>query len=466
MAAELGVTISGPAFSDWFSDQSVACLAHVLEAAIAQVVAADPVAIPLLARFPAVVLQDSTVISLPPDLAAQCAGCGGSQGATAALKAQLRLEMCTGRVDGPLLQAGRASDRAVAFRARPPVGSLTIRDLGYFQLDDMRHDQRDGRHWLCRLKPQTAVFLPDGTRLNLFAWLNAQGTTQVDQAVHMGVAQHLPVRLLAVRVPAQVAEQRRRRLQQDARKKGRTVRAETLAACDWTLIVTTVPVDQLSLTEALVLLKLRWQIELLFKLWKDHGHLDESRGRRPVRVLTEVYAKFIAMIIQHWLLLTGCWAAPDRSLPNAAAVYNGPNNLALAQVDIGGESPEAITLLPGTGEQMERAWSEPSALRPTSAGGARCSLPPLPSDAPRVFLPGRHSASDVLLSFARFARWSLPRQPASRIPSCPPRSVHAGGRQAVLRVALAGVWLWCGVGELPSCIAPPPGRPDSRSSRT
>lgn len=367
MAADLGATISAPAFSDWFSEHSVACLAQVLEAAIAQVVAADPVAIPLLARFPAVVLQDSTVISLPPDLAAQFAGCGGSQGATAALKAQLRLEMRTGRIDGPLLQAGRASDRAVAFRARPPVGSLTIRDLGYFQLDDMRHDHRDGRHWLSRLKPQTAVFLPDGTRLRLFEWLNAQGTTQVDQAVQIGVAQRIPVRLLAVRVPEEVAAQRRRRLQQDARKKGRTVRAETLAACDWTLIVTTVPADQLSLTEAVVLLRLRWQIELLFKLWKDHGHLDESRGRRPVRVLTEVYAKFVAMIIQHWLLLTGCWAAPDRSLPKAATVLRRQIHHLVAGMRAGGRHlvaglEEIVRRLARAGRQKPR-HTQPNAYQ-------------------------------------------------------------------------------------------------------
>lgn len=359
MAADLGVTISGPALSDWFSDHSVACLSQVLEAAVAQVVAADPVAIPVLARFPAVVLQDSTVISLPTALAEPFAGCGGSQGVTAALKAQLRLEMRTGRVDGPLFQAGRASDRAVAFRARPPVGSLTIRDLGYFQLDAMRHDQRDGRHVLSRLKPQTAVFLPDGTRVQVVDWVNAQGTTLVDADVQIGVAQRIPVRLLAVRVPQEVAARRRRRMHADARKKGRTVRAETLAACDWTLIVTTVPADRLSLTEALVLLKLRWQIELLFKLWKDHGHLDESRGRRPVRVLTEVYAKFVAMIIQHWLRLTGCWAAPDRSLPKAATVLRRQIHLLVAGIRAGGRRllaglKEVVRRLAHAGRQKPR----------------------------------------------------------------------------------------------------------------
>jgi hypothetical protein len=145
----------------------------------------------------------------------------------------------------------------------------------------------------------------------------------------------------------------------DARRKGRTVRAATLAACDWTLMVTTVPADRLSVTEALVLLKLRWQIELLFKLWKDQGHLDESRGRRPVRVLTEVYAKFVAMIIQHWLLLTGCWAAPDRSLPKAAMVLRRQIHHLVAGIRAGGRRlltglEEVVRRLARAGRQQPR----------------------------------------------------------------------------------------------------------------
>jgi len=51
---------------------------------------------------------------------------------------------------------------------------------------------------------------------------------------------------------------------------------------------------------------------------KSHGHIDESRSGKPWRVLCEVYAKLLAMVVQHWLLLTGCWAYPDRSLVKAA----------------------------------------------------------------------------------------------------------------------------------------------------
>ena len=73
-----------------------------------------------------------------------------------------------------------------------------------------------------------------------------------------------------------------------------------------------------SVEDALVLARARWQIELLFKLWKQQGQIDEWRSRKPWRILCEVYAKLVALIIQHWLLLVSCWGYPDRSLVKAA----------------------------------------------------------------------------------------------------------------------------------------------------
>ena len=82
--------------------------------------------------------------------------------------------------------------------------------------------------------------------------------------------------------------------------------------------MTNVPVALLSLEEALVLARVRWQIELLFKLWKQHAYIDEWRSKKSWAILCEVYAKLIALVFQHWLLVICCWDYPDRSLVKAA----------------------------------------------------------------------------------------------------------------------------------------------------
>lgn len=69
-----------------------------------------------------------------------------------------------------------------------------------------------------------------------------------------------------------------------------------------------------------MLAKVRWQIELVFKVWKSHGRIDEWRSQQGARIRCEVYAKLLAMVIQHWSMMVGCWQYVDRSLVKVAKV--------------------------------------------------------------------------------------------------------------------------------------------------
>ena len=73
--------------------------------------------------------------------------------------------------------------------------------------------------------------------------------------------------------------------------------------------------------EVVVLYRARWQIELLFKLWKSHNRLAERETHATAeRQLAVLYAKLIGVIVQHWLLLTAVWSDGRRSLRRTAAI--------------------------------------------------------------------------------------------------------------------------------------------------
>ena len=332
-AAACGVVVTPQALDQRFTAAGAACLEQVLAAAVQAVVGAEPVAIPLLQRFTGVYVLDSTSLALPAALAALWPGCGnGAQPTTATLKVGVRLELTTGLLAGPTLAAGRTHDRALALATAPlPAGALRLADLGFWKLDDLRNLAAADGYWLSRLQAQVAVFDAAGQRWEVGALLARQQADAVDMPVTLGVAHRLPARLLAQRVPPAVAEERRRHLHAEGKRRGQTVGQARLALADWLIFVTNVPETLLNQTEALVLARARWQIELLFKLWKSGGHLDTSRSAQPWRVLCEVYATLIALVIQHWTLLLGCWAFPDRSLVKAAqAVRQHARLLALA----------------------------------------------------------------------------------------------------------------------------------------
>lgn len=330
MAAAVGVAISPQGLAQRFTPAAAQALARMLAQALTEAIGSGPLLVPLLARFAAIYVQDSTTITLPAALATLWRGCGGTPGhATAALKLQVGLDLLHGTLRGLRLAAGRRADQPLALTpAEVGPGSLVVQDLGYFTLDGLAAYSAAGIGWLSRLKVNTTLWVDD-QRTSLGEWLSRTGDATLDVPVELGSHQHLPARLLAVRVPPAVAAERRRRLHAAAHDHGRCVSAARLAVADWTVLVTNLPPARLTLAEALALYRARWQVELLFKLWKQHGGLDRWRSAQPWRILCEVYAKLLGLLLQHWLTLTGAWADPRHSLVRAAAVVR-QHALALA----------------------------------------------------------------------------------------------------------------------------------------
>jgi len=217
-----------------------------------------------------------------------------------------------------VISDGCTHDSTVVLPTSLPASSLRLIDLAYFNLERFAALTDEDIFWLSRFKTGTIVWDADGVRWDLPDLLAAQDAEVVDLHVRLGQRGHLRCRLLAVRAPQEVVDQRRRHLYAAARKHGGAPSANSLALAEWTILITNVGASKLSVREALILARARWQIELLFKLWKGHGRIDESRSEKPWRVMCEVFAKLLAMLIQHWILVVSCWAYPSRSLTKAA----------------------------------------------------------------------------------------------------------------------------------------------------
>jgi hypothetical protein len=200
--------------------------------------------------------------------------------------------------------------------------------LGYFRLEAFAELSQKQVYWLSRLYGQTQVYDQAGQPIDLEGFL--QGRDEIDIPVFLG-SSRVAARLIAWRVPESAAQQRQRSLRADAQRRGRPISARRWGLTPWTVLVTNAPDSLLTAAEAVVLYRVRWQIELLFKLWKSQGLLDESRSIQPWRQLTEVFAKMLALLIAHWVLVVSCWSYPDRSLFQAIkTVQRYATGLALA----------------------------------------------------------------------------------------------------------------------------------------
>ncbi len=106
----------------------------------------------------------------------------------------------------------------------------------------------------------------------------------------LGQKNGVPVRLILLRVPKEVAEERQTRIIEKAKDNGNEPSKEFLELAHCTIVITNIPRKMASYEQILVLLRLRWQIERLFRLWKEGGKIDEWRTKKPCRILCEIYA--------------------------------------------------------------------------------------------------------------------------------------------------------------------------------
>ena len=317
------VSVTDTAVDKRFTPECARLVHAVLEELTSSVVeAAQEVPIRLLRRFSAVILQDSSSITLPDELVDQWRGCGGTQEHTAAaVKLHVRWELKRGRLWGPKLTDGRTSDHSSPFNQQEVVpGSLYVEDLGYFNQSRLAERHQAGAYSLTRLQAGTALYTPKGQRLYVLAVAPRRVGQMKELRVLVGARERLPMRLLMLRVPKEVADKRREDLLRDAQRRQQTISEETLQLADWTILVTDVPAKRLRFEEALVLLRERWQMELLYKLWKQYGQVDEWHTADPWRVLCELYAKLIGVLLQHWLIVLFAWHDPQRSLVKLAKV--------------------------------------------------------------------------------------------------------------------------------------------------
>lgn len=314
MATTVGMEVSTPGLDKRFNGKAVHLLDSLLAEAVKAAIYSQQAPRSLLTRFSGVYLGDSTIVALPSALAGVFQGNNGPE--DAAVKVAVQWELSGGSL-GIWLSNGVVHDQRTGITAHlPPAGSLYLNDLGFFNLHTFAAIEANGGYYFSRYKVGTLVADMEGQTLDLATWLRSQ-TQACELDIRLG-AVGLPCRLLALPVPPDQSDKRQRRLQEVARKKQQPTSERSLALAGWTLYVTNVPPALLALAEAPILGTTRWQIECLFDLWKNEGRLDETRSQDPHRVLCEFYAKLLALLFQHWIVVVGCWQQLNRSLHRAS----------------------------------------------------------------------------------------------------------------------------------------------------
>jgi len=369
------VHVTESAISQRFTPECAKMFQKILQRLAEVRLESEKVDIPLLKQFSAVIVEDSTSIILPAELAEIWKGCGGSSGMSeAAVKVFVQWDVLKGAFQGPELTSGRTNDHKTPFDVEDlPEGSLYIADLGFFAIERLcriARYKKGKRYFVTRLLPKTNLYNRRGHCLDLKGMLPQHVGQVREVGVVLGNKNGVPVRLIMVKVPKEVVDERHKRIHRAAQKHGRVPSKEVLALAHWTIVLTNIARKCADYSHILVLLRLRWQIERLFRLWKEDGKIDEWRTKKPYRILCELYAKLCAMVIQQSFIQEGCWLDPLRSLVKAADSLRRECNRIMVAFYEGNleKTVQSILRTLRSGCRIERRVTSPSTAQLLLAG--------------------------------------------------------------------------------------------------
>ena len=211
-----------------------------------------------------ILTEDSTFQRMNPSNAGNFPAHGNKKGATAGFKVDFIYDLLTGV---PLFQGlfgGTEQDKKIGKEMLKFVkkGDLVLRDMGYFSHAIFVAIEGTKAFWLSRLPANVNVVLYDGSSLEKM--LRSRSNKTIDEEVFVG-AECLRCRLVAVRADDKLAAKRRRARRKSSKN---TPSQQALIRDGWHILLTNLD-EVVSKEELFEIYRLRWNIEVHFKAWKQ-----------------------------------------------------------------------------------------------------------------------------------------------------------------------------------------------------
>jgi Transposase DDE domain len=316
------VELTPAALQQRMTARAVAFLREVLQLAFVQRHAVGTVCEDgLFAAFGRVHIVDSTGFGLPESLAAEFPGAGGS-GSKAGAKIQLVWDYKSQTFEHFALIPGNVPENkyveTVVGLAQPH--SLFLFDLGYFKLAAFAQIASAHAYFLSRLNHQTTLREVLGGRtqpLDLPQCLRHDSRALLEKAVLLGPRDPVAARLIAVRMPEAIVNERRRQAYAVAKQRGYTPSQAHLTLLGWNLFVTNVPVTVWPPKTVGIVYSFRWQIELVFKAWKSGLHLATLTSTTKHSTRCYLYGRMSLIVLTFALcpsLRAAAWQKKQREV--------------------------------------------------------------------------------------------------------------------------------------------------------
>ncbi|WP_319203986.1 IS4 family transposase [uncultured Ilyobacter sp.] len=257
-------------------------------------------------------LMDSTEIKLPHKLKDKYKGANKSN--PAVLKINLLLELLDYSFKNTVLSSGTRNEQTFSkyIYDKLVTDSLVLKDLGYFKFDDFSEIESRNSFFISRLRAGTRLFsLNPNPKYHKNGKIIKKTKYLVTTAGELGnrlkagetkeyeflVGSHdnkRPFRIVLTKLDEMASHKRIQMIEGRERRKEHCAKHARNSAEISGYITNLWGSDS---SEIIEIYRLRWQIELLFKIFKSDFKLDKLKDLKIERIETHIYATLIRIVL-------------------------------------------------------------------------------------------------------------------------------------------------------------------------
>lgn len=299
-----GELLSKQSLDERFNEHSVVFLKMLIQEILSRHMPSDRFK-DLLPDCKTIRIKDATSFQLPEDLQKVYPGSGGHT-SKACLKIQFEYDLKSGNVLDLSIGPYTTTDLTNSYQTLESVNrqDLIIRDLGYIGLELLGKIKEKEAYFLNRIKSNISIWLKDKnncfSELDLITVEKQMRRSNVktrEFSVFLGSDKKISCRLIVECLPEENKAEKLRKAYVAAKRERRELGSYTISRIGMNLFVTNLKDEDVPKEQVWGLYRLRWQIELVFKVWKSVASVDKIKKAKRERIECHLYGKLL------WVLL-------------------------------------------------------------------------------------------------------------------------------------------------------------------
>ena len=317
LEVQFGIIISPQSLNERFNDNSVKFLQELFNSMLIKEnnLLQDRNS-SLSQIFNRILVTDSTVLTLPKEFYNIFRGCGSKQ-LGSALKIQLQFDLISGNFTCCEVQEGVVADASYVKTMLDAIkpNDLSLADLGYFKSDFLNKINKKGAYYISKIKCNTNVYIKNPNpefyktagnikkytefiKVDIYESIKnlKEGETIELKDVFIGSEKELKPRLILTKLDKAQTEKRANKLLKNVKKKRGTFNLQSISWNCLNAYITNVEDNILTSEEIHLFYSLRWQVELMFKIWKSIFKIHQVKKVKIQRFKCFLYGRLIALL--------------------------------------------------------------------------------------------------------------------------------------------------------------------------